>query len=114
LTTQLQNEEEEEEEEEELRGLMIKCTRVFFLYRRRVGPEALPCFEVPVLEGTVARVIGTEKQKEGPRTLPFFGVKTSPNFQRNCSSTHREDFLPFHKILENHSLAEFLQLIMVI
>jgi len=113
LTNQLQN--EEEEEEEELRGLMIKCTWVFFLYRRRVGPEALPCFEVPVLEGTVARVIGTEKQKEGPRTLPFFsGVKTCPNFQRKCTSTHREDFLPFHKILEDHSLAEFLHLTMVI
>jgi hypothetical protein len=83
---------------------MIKCTQVFFLYRRRVGSEALPCFEVPVLEGTVARVIGTEKQKEGPRTLPFSGVKTCPNFQRNCTSTHREDFLPFHKILEDHSL----------
>jgi len=114
LTTQLQNE-EEEEEEEELRGLMIKCTRVFFLYRRRVRPEALPCFEVALLEGTVARVIGTEKQKKGPRTLPFFsGVKTWPNFQRNCTSTHREDFLPFHKILEDHSLAEFLHLTMVI
>jgi hypothetical protein len=111
LTTQLQN----EEEEEDLRGLMIKCTRVFFLYRRRVGPEALPCFEVPVLEGKVAPVIGTKKQKEGPRTLPFFsGVQTCPNFQRKCTSTHREDFLPFHKILEDHSLAEFLHLTMVI
>jgi hypothetical protein len=48
LTTQLQN------EEEELRELMIKCTGVSFLYRRRVGPEALPCFEVALLEGTVA------------------------------------------------------------
>jgi hypothetical protein len=116
LTTQLQNE-EEEEEEQELRGLMIKCTRVFLLYRRRVGLEVLPCFEVPVLEvleGTIGRVIGTEKQREGPRTLPFSGVRTCPNFQRKCTSTHREDFLPFHKILDDHSLAEFLHLTMVI
>ncbi len=58
---------------------MIKCTRVFLLYRRRVGLEVLPCFEVPVLEvleGTIGRVIGTEKQREGPRTLPFSGVRT--------------------------------------
>jgi hypothetical protein len=51
LTTQLQN---EEEEEEELRGLMINQVYSGFLFVQEKRPEALPCFEVPVLEGTVA------------------------------------------------------------
>jgi len=80
------------------------------LNRRRVGPEILPCFEVPGQKGDSPRD-GHCKNKGGPKALPFSCVKACPNFQRTYTSTTK-DF--FHFVRSWKIVGQFLHLTMVL
>ncbi len=62
-------------------------------FARRVGPLALPCFEVPRHKGSSPN---DEHSKQGPSILPFSTIKTCPNSLRAWASN-----MEISSILEN-------------
>ncbi len=74
-------------------SLMAKI--LFIAPKKITNPWPFLVFLVPItwLHAKGRQVTGTQKKKkEGLRALPFYSMKTCPNFQRTCPSTPEEFF----------------------
>lgn len=76
---------------------------------QNLGPFLVFLVPITWLHAKGRQVTGTQKKKkEGLRALPFYSMKTCPNFQRTCPSTP-EEFFHFIRFWKK---AEFLHMTM--